>query len=184
MLVRVILFLGISLAVSIYGNFSLLARSHEAKYFPVDRKTAFRDLVPLSRPNAPDSQIMNWGVSAVEQAYSMDFANYRTQLQKLSQVMTKSGYDGFEKALHDSGNMEAIVRNKYVVEAGLAGTPVITKQGVFFGRYAWKMQFPLRVTYESSARTTTQVLNITAVVVRQSALRSGDGLALHQILAR
>ena len=70
-----------------------------------------------------------------------------------------------------------------VASSVATGAPVILDQGVINGRYAWKVQMPLLVTYQSSTEQIQQSLIITMVVSRVPTVDMPRGIAIVSFVA-
>lgn len=64
---------------------------------------------------------------------------------------TSDAWQQFLLQLKDSGNLQAIDVKKIIVSAVISGAPVVAYQGMLDGRYAWKVQVPLLVTFVSAS---------------------------------
>lgn len=171
------------LLLSLVGTWLLLTREPIYRYVMTDHAGGLVDLVPMHLPKHDEDFVAKWAVAAVTKAYSFDFVNARSQLQQARADMTVAGWHFFEEALRASGNYQAIISNKYAATAVPLAPPRITRSGLYSGRYAWNVEFPLLVTYQSSVRRTNQELKITALVIRQPEYLQPDGLGLRQIIA-
>lgn len=149
-------------------------------------------MVPLNQANKDDEFVLKWTVDAVTRLYSFDFANYRIQLQKAKENMTAVGVRAFEKSLEDSGNFRAVIGNKYVMTAVPTGPARITRKDIHptLNRFAWKIEFPMLITYRSSAigrdgkpLVANQDLKMAITVIRQPENLQTDGLGIRSIVA-
>lgn len=172
------------LAVSVTGNVYLGLQQPENRYFATDPMGGIRELIPLERPIQSMNEVLNWATGALTQAYTMSFANYRESLQEVRPHFTRGGWIGFEEALHASGVIDSIVNGKLVATAVPQEAPVVVAQGIVEGRYAWKIQMPILVTYESANQRSSQRTLVTATVVRVSELEHPRGLGIAQIIAQ
>ena len=116
-------------------------------------------------------------------SYSYNFVNYRKQLQAASEYFTPEGWRTFEAALKSSRNLETVIARKLVVTAVATGAPVVLDQRIVSGRYAWKVQLPLLVTYQSASTLFQQPLIVTMIVTRVSMRDVPKGIAISQFIA-
>jgi intracellular multiplication protein IcmL len=149
-------------------------------------------MVPLHLPNKDDEFVLKWTVDAVTRLYSFDFANYRQQLQTAKEKLTAIGGKEFERSLDKSGNLRAVLGNRYVMTAVPTGPARITKKDIHqsLNRYAWKVEFPMLITYRSSARSrdgkpvvANQDLKMAVTVFRQPENLQVDGLGIRSMVA-
>jgi intracellular multiplication protein IcmL len=149
-------------------------------------------MVALDQANKDDEFILKWTVDAVTRLYSFDFANYRDQLQKAKDKLTAVGAKSFEKSLEKSGNFRAVTGNRYVMTAVPTGPARIVRKDIHPGlnRYAWKVDFPMLITYRSSALgrdgkpvVANQDLRMSITVIRQPENLQTDGLGIRSMVA-
>jgi intracellular multiplication protein IcmL len=167
--------IGIGVAVT------AIAMKPEAQYFATDNGRII-PVVPVSQPLSTPNEVTNWTVSAVTQILGIDFLNYRDQLAKSEGLFTKEGFESYLIALRDSGNLDSIQSNRHVVKAVANGAPRIVGQGPVRGVYSYQMQIPLTVTYHGSTQSSSQRLMANVLVMRVSAERSRDGIAIQQLV--
>lgn len=152
---------------------------------PKVEKTEFNGVSAstLNKPNVPMSTVLVWANEAAAAVYSYDFVTYQKQLQTASQYFTPEGWQTYMTALTASGNLDKVVAHKMVVSAVDTGAPIILSQGELAGRYSWKVQMPLLVTYQNASIYQEQHLVITMLIVRTSPIENTRGLGIQQFVA-
>lgn len=155
----------------------------EPRYFATSADGRITPIYPLSKPVVSASALKQWANLAAVAAYSYDFAHYRSDLQLASEFFTPKGWRDFQRALRDSGNLETVLTKKLVVSAVSTGTPVIIEQGLLRGRYAWKVQMPLLVSYQSASTVITDPQVVTLLITRVSPLQVPKGIAISQYIS-
>lgn len=154
-------------------------------YFATTTDGKLIKLVPLNQPNLQTNALLQWATEAGTAAYTFNFVNYRKSLQDVRQYFTKRGYQNFLKALTDSRNLEAVKTKKLVVSAVPTGAPVVLKEGVTStGRYAWQVQFPMLLTYQSASDTIKQSIIVTMLITRIPTLESEKGVGIASFVVR
>lgn len=141
---------------------------------------------PISRTDILDlpvksvSEIINWGTQVAVQLFSVDFFNIDNQINELRPYFTESGWDAMNEALRDSGWAQSLVEKKLSVSAVLQGAPSVLRHGVVNGAYAWVVNFPLLVTYESASeqRKETRVFTLTITRVDADYASGQAGIAI------
>lgn len=171
-------------ALSVGSNVWQWSKRPEARYFLTTYEGRLTEVTPLDRPIDADRVVLNWAVKGVVQAYTFNFANYRSELTQARANFTETGWRGFEKALKDSGNLDAVIGNKYVATAVPKEAPVLVDRGLVDGVAAWKVQVPILVTYASAAQKTEQNLLVDVTVVRVPETQNPSGLGIAQLLAK
>lgn len=154
----------------------------EPKFFAAGDDGRVIELVPLDRPLLKDSRLINWASNAVTESLDMDYLKYRDQLAEAQEYFTDSGFQGFIKALKDSGNLESIKKNRYIVYATLDGSPKILREAESGGRHYWQMVIPVQIGYESAEQVRNQKLDAKLTLVRVPTTESKYGVAIHRIL--
>ena len=180
---KIIVILSIALFVSMLGNFFLATQEPEIKYIAMDVDGKIKDITPLDQPIQSEEVIVNWAAGALTETYTMSFLNYREELSSARRHFTIDGWSMFEKALEDSSFLQTVEREKFVSSAVPSGAPVIINEGIIAGLYAYQIQVPLSITFESANGSTRMEQLVTVVVVRRSETESPVGLGIAQLIA-
>ena len=135
-------------------------------------------LFPLSEPMLSPGELLQWAHRAAISAYTYNFVNYRDAMQQLQNQFTPAGWRYYEDALKVSRNLEMIIAKKLVVSAVATGTPVILDQAVIDGRYSWKVQIPLLVSYQSPNEQTQKPVIVMMIVSRVPTVDMPKGIAI------
>jgi len=179
----------IVLLISIVINLSLAAVlvymiTHPPlpRYFATSINGRITPLFALDEPNQSDSAVLQWANQAAIAAFSYNFVNYREELQAASGFFTGAGWKQFLDALQQSNNLDAVKAKKLIVSAVATRAPIILRKGVLNGRYSWRVQMPILVTYQS-AREFSQSNNIVTMLIRRvSTLNSPRGIGISQFV--
>lgn len=139
--------------------------------------------VPLAEPNMSTARAGAWFALAAADVYSFSFADYRKELTAASADFTPEGWQGFQEALKQSGNLQTVLDQKLVVGAVPTGVPFAVSQGVVGGRWTWTFEMPLLVVYQSATGLTRQNLALTGVLTRQPECLNPDGLGIKTLVA-
>jgi len=164
------------LAAFVLLGWTFYDRTHktQAPYY-----TATDTLVPLDQPNLSTRVLLNWAVEAATTAYTFDFYNYRTVFENVRNYFTATGYDNFLSALQSSNTINDVVSKKLVVSSVITDNPIILNEGATpDGTYAWQVQFPLLVTYQSASEQMKQNMVLTLLIARVSTLESPKGVGI------
>ena len=154
----------------------------EPKYFATSISGRITPLFPLDQPNQSDSAVLQWANQAAIAAFSYNFVNYRTELQASSGFFTAEGWDQFLQALEQSNNLVAVKAKKLIVSAVATKAPVILQKGLLNGVYAWRVQMPLLVTYQSASEFSQQNNVVTILISRVPTLNSPRGIGIAQFI--
>jgi intracellular multiplication protein IcmL len=161
----------------------LMFQKPEPTYFASTDSGRIIPLVPLNQPNLTDKAILQWSGNAVVSLYSYNFVNFREVFQENKQYFTDSGWRAFVQALQDSQSLQSVQAKKLVVSAVLAGAPLVLNKYLFNGRYTWKIQMPVLVTYLSSSEQSSQKFLVTLTIQRVSTLDDINGIGIQQFVA-
>lgn len=173
-----------ALVLSIGANIYFGTREPQFRYFATDPDGNIRQLDPQQQPIQSSHEVLNWASTAITRAFTMSFANYRQELDGAKFDFTEPGWRGFEQALSARGVMDSIINNKYVTSVTPTAAPVIVAQGFVNNSYAWKIELPILVTYESASTRTSQSMLVEATVVRRPPQEHPRGLGIAQIIAK
>ena len=132
-------------------------------------------LQAVSEPIITQDHLLDWAQIATRTAFNIDFANYKQQMAKSEHLFTTGAWRQFQKSLVKTGLLKAVIDQKLVMQAVVTGTAVIVAEGVFQGRYMWKVQLPLLVNYSSAStqQKTNLVINLTIARVLDLGIPEG-----------
>jgi intracellular multiplication protein IcmL len=182
---KIILILLISMiANALLGLLIVYLMTHppQPKYFATSIHGRITPLFALDEPNQSDSAILQWANQAAIAAFTYNFVNYREELQASSGFFTSEGWSQFLQALQESNNLDAVKAKKLIVSAVATRAPVILQKGVLNGRFSWRIQMPVLVTYQSASEFTQQNNVVTLLVTRVSTLNSPRGIGIAQFV--
>lgn len=179
----------LTLLVSVFANILLasmltyiITHPPEPKYFATSINGRITPLYPLSEPNQSDSAVRQWANQAAIAAFSYNFVNYRSELQASSGFFTSEGWRQFLEALQSSNNLDAVKEKKMIVSAVATAAPTILDKGILNGRYSWRIQMPILVTFQSASEYSQQNNIVTILVTRVSTLNSPQGIGISQFV--
>jgi len=160
----------------------LITHPPKPKYFATSINGRITPLFALDEPNQSDSAVLQWANQAAIAAFTYNFVNYRNELQASSGFFTSQGWNQFLSALEDSNNLEAVKAKKLIVSAVATSAPIILQKGVLSGRYSWRVQMPILVTYQSASEFSQQRNVVTMLITRISTLNSPRGIGIAQFV--
>jgi intracellular multiplication protein IcmL len=181
LLALLVLLLTVVLLVSVV--FYQIYNRPTPQYFAVTTDGRIMQLFPLSQPMLSPGELLQWAHRAAISAYSYNFVNYREALQELQNNFTPAGWRHFENALRASRNLEMVITKKLVVSAVATGTPVILDQAVIDGRYSWRVQIPLLVSYQSPNEQTQRPVMVMMIISRVPTVDMPKGIAIVSFVA-
>lgn len=156
---------------------------------PVDRAFAATpdgrviELTPLDEPVMSQAALRSWVVTAVTEAFTLGYHDYRRRLGQVREHFTDDGYDGYTEQLERSLLLERIVEYRQVTSAVARGAPVITSANIWRGRAVWTLEIPLLVTFHAGNRQETENLLVSTLVMRVNREERPAGIGIQQIVA-
>lgn len=167
----------IALSAVLAGAVSYMAIFRDQpKYYASMTTGQVVPLRALDEPVVTNQYVLEWASLATRKAFNLDFVNYKKQLEDASVYFTSSGWKAFLKALDDSGLLPIVQEKKLLMNAIASGSPVILYNGIVNGRYTWRMQLPLLVTFGSASEQRQVSLVISLIVSRVSVLDTSQGI--------
>lgn len=151
----------------------------EPKYFATYANGSLVPMVALDKPNVTTSALLQWANTAVIAVNTYDFVTYRDKLQKASEYFTADGWQAYLTNLEASRNLAAVIDKKLVVSAVATGAPVILREGIVDGVYAWTVQIPILITYQSASEYSQQSLVVTLLIKRVPTLTNPFGVGIN-----
>ncbi|MFC3908494.1 type IVB secretion system apparatus protein IcmL/DotI [Legionella dresdenensis] len=182
---KIVVGLLVSLVVNLVMGlvlFYVLSHPPAPKYFATSINGRITPLYPLNEPNQSDSAILQWANQAAIAAFTYNFVNYRDELQASSAFFTAQGWQQFLTALQQSNNLDAVKAKKLIVSAVATRAPIILQKGMLNGRYSWRVQMPILVTYQSASEFSQQNNVVTMLITRVSTLNSPRGIGIAQFV--
>lgn len=178
---KIIMGLVVALSLSSGGNYLQATKKPEVLSFAVTTDGRIIPITPLGSPLDNPQTVINFAGEAAQAAFHLDFVNYRDQLSKMRQYMTKESYESFLNKLEESNNVDTIKKMQLVSTATLSAPPVITKEGVVNGIYRWKIEAPVLVSMQGRGGYTDSLL-ITMQVRRAAITDNPKALAIEQFI--
>jgi hypothetical protein len=103
-----------------------------------------------------DEEVIAWATETAIAAYNYDALSYKKKFTSLKNKFTKSGWDSFETALKDSGNLETVIKNNVVVSAYRNNPAKIESFTKNTKSITWVVKVPTQVTYVNESITMKQ----------------------------
>lgn len=183
-LLQLTLVLGLVI-IGLIGCMFFVVKIHQPEniYFATTEDGRLVPMVPLRQPNLSTPALMSWVAQSATEVMTFGFNDFRRRLQEASRNFTRTGWESFTSALQKSRIIEMVEANQQVVTAAPQGAPILQSEGLSNGRYQWIVQLPMVVTYQAGARTRSDSLLITLVIVRVPRLESPNGVGIEQWIA-
>lgn len=154
----------------------------EPRYFASTDDGRIIPLIPLDEPTLSVADVIDFAQKATRRSMTLDFLNFRSQLEDSRQYFTDAGFDSFLGTMSESGILDSIRNGRYNMSAS-TDTGVLAQQGVLNGRRVYIINFPL--TLKLSGQTTDrpdQRFIATVRVERISTAIDAQGVAITSIV--
>lgn len=119
-------------------------------YFQVNKENQIIEPIPLAKPNLTPAEILTWSVESMQTAFSFNYHNIKTHLNKISPFFDNRGVEKFFEILASDPNIGLVRQEKLVVSAKALEAPKLLQDGVIDNRYVWKISLPLEIRYENA----------------------------------
>jgi intracellular multiplication protein IcmL len=151
-------------------------------YFATQTDGTLIEIQPLYEPLVDEEMLLMWSSRAAIAAFSYNFLDYQDDLQQMRQYFTPAGFDNYLDALQQSGNLDTVLTKRLVVKGVVTQVPVIVQHGLIKGRYAWKIEIPMLISYVSANETLEQPILVTMLISRVSTQDKPQGIAIAQFV--
>lgn len=153
----------------------------DRQYFAADNGRIF-PMIPMSQPYRKAADVIQYAKDNVTRSFTMDFLNWRQQLEDARPGYTRAGFRSFLDALKQSGVLDT-VKEKRMNMSISAGTGVLTREGTESGTYQWIVELPIEVRLEGqTTRLPAQRFLTTVRIERVPTLDSIEGIGVGQLV--
>lgn len=154
------------------------------KYYEILEGSELHRMTPLLQPNLSTESVLKWAMEAATASFRFNFYDYPTAIKNLHPYFTKDGYDNFITDL-SKRTLPTIRQKKLVLTSVVTDTPVILREGrIVNGNYAWEIQFPMLLTYESQSDLIYQRVVVTLFVTQVPTTESARGIGIASFITR
>ncbi len=186
---RRLIYFCLLLSFGIIGLIGWIAyeRTHKpaVTYFATTSQGKLTKLTPMNQPNLTTAALTKWVTRAVTTSYNFNFGNYDVALRDAKIFFTEAGYQHFMNALSASKTLDTVKEKNLVVFAIAPQPAVVIKEGpTADGIYAWQVQLPLLLTYQSASDQIKQNVMLTILVARRPTIESPEGIGIAAISQR
>ncbi|MCW5589606.1 MAG: DotI/IcmL/TraM family protein [Legionellales bacterium] len=160
-----------------------LAPSYALMYDQTSRKTQSVELTELLKPNQSNPTVLKWAIDKVIRAYSLNFANYQSQLDDIKTSFTDRGWTSFLDQLTNAGVLGQIEDKKLVLSAVVSGVPILDMREYTDGQYTWHVQMPILVTITSASETRVASYLVSLLIIQVSTLENPKGIEISRFIS-
>lgn len=130
----------------------------------------------LSEPVVTKDFIIQWSALTARLVYNLHFNSYQQQLGNIKNRFTPEGWNKMLGAM--KGLITQITNNRLIMSSVVSGPPVIISQLIINGRYTWRVQMQMLVTYTSASAIVQRHMLVTMNVQRVSTLNAAQGVQI------
>ncbi|HFE3442998.1 TPA: DotI/IcmL/TraM family protein [Klebsiella aerogenes] len=112
-------------------------------YFAFDHGR-LTDMHPLTKPYYTPADVIQFGSDTLINTLSLDFVNWRHQLEMARPRFDTKGFASVIKQLQANGMLDLIKKQRMNMTV-TAGTGVLTKQGLENGAFTWVIETPITI---------------------------------------
>lgn len=169
-----LIFFGVTLVMSLMANLALILAFNsypKTTFLWTQDAKAVCEAIPLTEPNISQALLSDFASRAAISVHTYSYINWRENLSYATQeYFTPVGGRAFLDAFAQSRILREVQRSYYVVSSVSSGVPVVERSGIDNGRYFWKVQVPITITYRQNAdyKAENRIIEMTLVRIDPS----------------
>lgn len=173
-IIQGILNIGLVVAVVV-----LATRPPNIQDFTVNDQGQIDRLIPLREPMLGDSAVLTFAQRAMEDSFSLGFANYRLDMQRARKFYTGTGWQGYLSALRSSHDLLAVRRRQLDMAIVVSGPPTVVHQAMQAnGRYGWVVQMPIHLVFAGDGERNASAWTLVIHLQRRSSVENPYGIGI------
>ncbi len=167
----------------VIGLVYVALRPQQTNYYATMNDGSVMQMYPLSEPNLPQSAILEWGNQAAIAAYTLDFRNYVKQFTAVRPYFSDEGWEAFRAGVKKNV-IPKLTENQLRATAVARQPPILLEQGSLNGRYTWRVEIPMLVSYQgASGEPQKQNMSVRMTIVRMKEYMNPRGIGIVQFYA-
>lgn len=179
-LIKISLIFGFVSLLTIVMLFIVVVRhkSHN-RYFATTSNGRIFQLTPLNEPLLSLQAVEDFAARAISNTFTFDYANYRKQITANINSFTPKAFAEIKTNLESSnGIVTQAIKHSWVVTTNVMAAPTVPMQGKYGNRYAWRLIFPLKMTFQSETSINASRYTADIVVERINQKDNPQGVAI------
>lgn len=150
-------------------------------FYAQEKNNQSMTLQSSDEPNLLPETILRWSTKAATRAYTVDFSNYKAELEQAKPYFTDAGWVVFQSSV--GSLIDRVVKGQLFVSGVVSGTPVISNQGPLPGKgFSWRVQIPFLVTYQSSNNVVKRNYYVVLTIIRVPTSVNPQGIGIDQFV--
>jgi intracellular multiplication protein IcmL len=172
----------ITLCLLIIGVLIYAVLHPPVKYFATQDGRVI-PLTPTDQPAYSDADVTDFGNRVIREAFTLDFVNYRTQMNNLLPRFSDEGFRSYYTALTTS-NVLAAVKDKKMNMSVMTSPGVIVSKGTLEnGVYAWKIQYPTKFKMTGQTSSLPEQSFVVSLLIQRTDPRlKNTGMEVSQLI--
>lgn len=167
------------------ATFWRIQHPDEPKYFQVSLAQGQKQFTSIQSYSArlfTREDLLLWIQEVVGNIYTFNAVTYQKRFDAiLAADFTPEGADSFRKTLDSSQLLKQVITQQLNLTSIVSGQPVILAQGPLLGKYTWKVQMPVLLTFESASQTSTKRIIVTVLIINVPTKDSPQAVAIQQL---
>ncbi len=158
-----------------------------AQYVPINEDGTYINLLPIRDcKSKSEAEVKRFITRATNKLFRYDYINYADQFQDFTQFFTPEGWNEYLTSFKNSGSLNAVLENKWIVTNEILGIAEFTKEPYLDpedNACTWEAKIPLVVTYVGSNSQKSRV-DFYVRLSRVSVIKSPEGLGIKRVVTK
>lgn len=150
----------------------------EPRYIIQQNDGTMVPIIPLGSPIANKNAVTQVVTDAIAAMHAIDFKNFRSQLTEASTYFTRMGWEKYMTEMARTGTFGAMETRQLVLTSTVTRPPVIIKEYLISGVYAWDVEVPYQVNYFGAGANQSVSLLAKVTLVRVPTTTNPRGIAI------
>lgn len=179
----IIIILSAIILVSVVANVVCLLRGETMRIIGLTPDFRVAQVSPMTEPYVSQAGLLNFTAETITGVMALDFVRYKETLVNAKPRFSDAAFADLVRSLKSSGTLEFIKQKKLVSRVSIEKAPVITMQGEMHGHYAWRIEMPVVISYESSNGVLSSTHHVAHILVQRCPLsKNVRGIEIAQLV--
>ncbi|EML8490021.1 DotI/IcmL/TraM family protein [Salmonella enterica subsp. enterica] len=168
----------------VIGGLAYAVAHPPVKYFATVNGSVVR-VYPTDVPAYSDADVLAYGEKQIRKAFTVDFKNYREQINAMQDAFTKPGFISYYNSLTHSNLFSEVTKDRLIMTPDVTRTGMIKKRGRVnnSGPYIWEAQYPVTLSLDGQNQSLpSQPFTFTLRIQRADVRVKPEGLELSAIV--
>ena len=157
------------------------------RYIPTTDNAAICEVSADSNPRVTPATLTDFAKEAVLNSYSYDYVNYRENINyAANKFFTDAGRKEFLLSLDRSGNLERVIKGRFILRAMATRVPQLEEEGMKGMQRYWLIQVPIAIEFysggEQQPKSRQDFIAAVTVVQTPASANNLKGIAVDSII--